>query len=183
MKKKQKQMLLLVVILLLLIAAYFGIRMLNEKQEEKEQAKAESEILYVTDVKELTGISYDVGNGTIILEKQDGEWICAEDPDFPLAQSYPEQMAETFGKLKVERELKDGDELSAYGLEEPVYTVELKDSDNTVTVLYFGNQVNDVYYMTIDDTGNVYTVSTTVMDDLQYTLEEMKQADENTEEE
>ena len=54
-------------------------------------------------------------------------WIYMEDPDFPLAQQYPEEMENTFEKLEVKRELKDGDELSSYGLDEPQYQVTLTD--------------------------------------------------------
>ena len=168
---------LLLLVLILLLAAYFGIQLWNKKQEKKQEAKKEAEIIYITDLKELTGINYDVGNGSITLEKQGDGWIYTTDQDFPLAQSYPEQMAETFGKLKAERELEDGDELAAYGLDEPVYTVELTDSDDTVTTLYFGNLVDDFYYVTVNDKDKVYTVSATVIDDLQYTIEDMAQLD------
>ena len=142
---------MLLLVLILLLAAYFGIRLWNKKQEEKQEAKKESDIIYITDLKGLIGINYDVGNGNITLEKQDDGWIYTMDQDFPLAQSYPEQRAETFGKLKADRELEDGDELAAYGLDEPVYTVELTDSDGTVTTLYFGNLVDDFYYGTVND--------------------------------
>ena len=168
---------MLLLVLILLLAAYFGIRLWNKKQEEKQEAKKEAEIIYITDLKELTGINYDVGDGSITLEKQGDGWIYTMDQDFPLAQSYPEQMAETFGKLKADRELEDGDELAAYGLDEPVYTVELTDSDGTVTTLYFGNLVDDFYYVTVNDKVKVYTVSATVIDDLQYTIEDMAQLD------
>lgn len=177
MNKKKKQALLLLLVLVLLLAAYFGIQLWNKKQAEKQEAKEEAEAVYITDLEEMTGISYDTGNGTITLEKQDDGWIYTEDQDFPLAQSYPEQMAETFGKLKAERELEDGDELEAYGLEEPVYTVELTDAEDTVTTLYFGNLVDDVYYVTVNDTNKVYTVSAAAIDDLQYTIEDMAQLD------
>ena len=104
-------------------------------------------------------------------------WIYMEDLDFPLAQQYPEEMKNTFEKLEVKRELKDGDELSAYGLDEPQYQVTLTDQDGTETTLYFGNAVDDGYYLTVDDTKTVYTVGN-VIDVFQHSLEEMAQLDE-----
>lgn len=104
-------------------------------------------------------------------------WIYMEDPDFPLAQQYPEEMENTFEKLEVKRELKDGDELSSYGLDEPQYQVTLTDQDGTETTLYFGNAVDDGYYLTVDDTKTVYTVGN-VIDVFQHSLEEMAQLDE-----
>lgn len=178
MDKKMKKMLILLGVLILLLAAYFGIQLLNKKQAEKQEAKEEAEAVYVTDIEELTSIRYDVGNGEFMFEKQDGTWIYTEDPDFPLAESYPEQMADTFGRLKAERKLTDGDTLDAYGLDDPAYTVELTDADGNATMLYFGNAVDDVYYLTVDDTEKVYTVSSAVISDLQYTLDDMAVLDE-----
>ena len=104
-------------------------------------------------------------------------WIYMEDPDFPLAQQYPEEMENTFEKLEVKRELKDGDELSSYGLDEPQYQVTLTNQDGTETTLYFGNAVDDGYYLTVDDTKTVYTVGN-VIDVFQHSIEEMAQLDE-----
>ena len=87
-------------------------------------------------------------------------------------------MTEALGKITADRELTDGDELADYGLEEPVYTVEVTSSDGKVTNIYFGNTTGDYYYVTVNDTGVVYTVSTTVIEDLNYTLDDMAQLDD-----
>ena len=68
--------------------------------------------------------------------------------------------------------------MADYGLEEPAYTVELTESDGTVTDVYFGNTTGDYYYVTVNDTGTVYTVSTTAIEDLNYTLDDMAQLDD-----
>lgn len=178
MEKKRKQLFLLLGALILLLAAYFGMKLLNKKQAEDQEAKKEAETVYITDLEEITGIGYDAGNGEMTFKKQDGIWVYTPDPDFPLAQTYPEQIAETFGHLKAERELKNGDDLEAYGLTEPVYTIKLTAADGEETELLFGNSVDAVYYMTVGDTGNVYTVNSAVIQDLQHTLDEMAQLDD-----
>lgn len=177
MKKGKKQLVLLLGILVLLLVVYFGIQMFHKKQAEAQEAKKEAETVSVTELEGIKEISYNVGNGEMAFEKQDETWIYTPDPDFPLAQTYPEQIADTFGHLKAERELKDGDPLDAYGLEEPVYTICLTDENGAETRLLFGNAVDDAYYMTVGDTGNVYTVSSAVIQDLQYTLADMAQLD------
>lgn len=178
MEKKRKQLFLLLGVLVLLLAAYLGMKLWNKKQAENQEVKKEAEAVYITDLEEVTGISYDAGNGNMTFEKQDSVWVYTPDLDFPLAQTYPEQIAETFGHLKAERELKDGDDLDAYGLTEPVYTIKLTDADGKETELLFGNSVDAVYYMTVGDSGKVYTVNSAVIQDLQHTLDEMAQLDE-----
>lgn len=92
-----------------------------------------------------------MGNGEIQLVKEDGTWYDKDDKDFPLAQSYPEQMEKTLGKLEAERKLENGDSLEAYGLKEPEYTVVLTDQDGNETTLYFGNVTGDSYYLTLNE--------------------------------
>lgn len=117
--------------------------------------------------------------GQQTFEKQDGNWVYVKDPDFPLDESYPEQIVETFGKLKAERELEDGDELADYGLDDPAYRIQLTDENGDKTSVYFGNDSgDDSYYVTVDDTKKVYTVNSEVLQDLQHSLEDMAKLDE-----
>ena len=111
------------------------------------------------------------------LVKEDGTWYDKDDKDFPLAQSYPEQMEKTLGKLEAERKLENGDSLEAYGLKEPEYTVVLTDQDGNETTLYFGNVTGDSYYLTLNEKKEIYTVSTGVIEDFQYSMEDMAQLD------
>lgn len=176
-QKKKKSMILLFAVLVVLVAAYFILQSWNKSQDKKEQAKEEAENIYITDIDTITDIKYNIGSGDMEFTKEDGTWYVTADKDFPLAQSYPEQMADSFKKLKAERELKDGDSLEDYGLTEPVYTVSLTDGEGGEKTLYYGNAAGDNYYVTVGDEGKVYTVSSTTISDLQYSLEDMAQLD------
>lgn len=177
MDKRTKKLLLLIAIFLLLLLVLFGVRLLNKKQEEKQEEEAEAAKIYVTELTDVSEVSYNVGNGDYTFAKQDDEWVYTDEEDFPLKQSVPEQIVDTFGSLEAERELKDGDEPEAYGLDEPAYTVSLTTKSGEKTVLDFGNAVDDSYYLTVKDSGLVYTVSASVLDELQYTKDEMAQFD------
>ena len=176
-QKKKKSMILLLSVLLILAAVYFILQSWNKSQEKKQQAKEEAKQVYLTDIGEVKGIQYDTGSGDMEFKKEGDVWYYAPDMDFPLAQSYPKKMAEEFGHLKAERELKDGDSLEAYGLTDPVYTVVLKDAEGKETTLYYGSSTGDSYYVTVGDTKKVYTVSNTTISDLQYSLDDMAQLD------
>ncbi len=176
-QKKKKSMILLFAVLVVLVAAYFILQSWNKSQDKKEQAKEEAENIYITHIDTITDIKYNIGSGDMEFTKEDGTWYVTADKDFPLAQSYPEQMADSFKKLKAERELKDGDSLEDYGLTEPVYTVSLTDGEGGEKTLYYGNAAGDNYYVTVGDEGKVYTVSSTTISDLQYSLEDMAQLD------
>lgn len=175
--KKNKTLLILLGVLIVLLAAYFALKAWNRQQAEKDE---ESDAVVVTqiDPAEIKAISYDMGDGERAFEKRDGTWIYTPDADFPLDQSVPETIAEDMGQLKADRELVDGDELADYGLEEPDYTVTLTEADGTVTEIKFGNTVDDYYYVSLDDSGTVYTVPSSAADNLSQSLNDMAQFDD-----
>ena len=180
MEKRTRTLCLLVGAVVLLLVAYFGIRGFNKNQEKKAEKEAKASEIYLTKMEDVTEIRYNIGNGeqAFVKESDSDNWEVEAQPDFPLAQTYPEQIASDFGTLKAERELKDADQLSDYGLEDPVYTVELSDSKGNTHQISIGNVIGDTYYATVDDSQTVYTVSAAVMEDLQYSLEEMAQLDQ-----
>ena len=180
MEKRTRTLCLLVGAVVLLLVAYFGIRGFNKNQEKKAEKEAKASEIYLTKMEDVTEIRYNIGNGeqVFVKESDSDNWEVEAQPDFPLAQTYPEQIASDFGTLKAERELKDADQISDYGLEDPVYTVELSDSKGNTHQISIGNVTGDMYYATVDDSQTVYTVSAAVMEDLQYSLEEMAQLDQ-----
>ncbi len=175
--KKNKALLILLGVLIVLLAAYFALKAWNRQQAEKAE---ESDAVVVTqiDPAEIKAISYDMGDGERAFEKRDGTWIYTPDADFPLDQSVPETIAEDMGQLKADRELVDGDELADYGLEEPDYTVTLTEADGTVTEIRFGNTVDDYYYVSLGESGTVYTVPSSAADNLSQSLNDMAQFDD-----
>lgn len=175
--KKKRSLVVLLVLLIVLIAAYFALQAWNKSQEAKKQAKEKNDSVYVTDIKDITGIKYNVGKGDMEFKKENGTWYYAKDKDFPLNQSFPDQMVSDFSKLKAERELEGGDSLKDYGLTDPNYTVQLTDDKGNVTTLYYGNAAGGDYYLTAGDKKKIYTVSDASISDLQHTLKEMAQLD------
>ena len=177
MRKKNRGILILVIVLVLLLAVYFGLRAWNASQEEKEEAEQEAATVHVTDTaaEDIVSLKFNVGNGDLEFSKEDDKWYYTPDKDFPLQQSYP---AEAAGSITADRELTDGDSLDAYGLDDPAYTVEYTDAEGNVTELLFGDMTGDDYYVMISGSDTVYTVSSSVIDALNYSLEDMAQLDD-----
>ena len=179
-KKKIKGVWILSGALILLLTVYFGMRAWNQNREEKEEQQAEADTVHVTETAaaDIVSLKFDVGSGEMEFTKENDTWYYAPDRDFPLVQSYPEDMAAAAGNIIADRELTDGDALEDYGLDEPVYTLEYTDSEGNVTQVCFGNTTGDYYYVTVGDTGKVYTVESTITDSFNYTLADIAQYDE-----
>ena len=185
MRKKNRGVLILVIVLVLLLAVYFGLRAWNASQEEKAEAEQEAVTVHVTDTAaedivslKLNVGNVNVGNGDLEFSKEDDQWYYTPDKDFPLQQSYPEDMAEAAGSITADRELTDGDSLDAYGLDDPAYTVEYTDAEGNVTELLFGDMTGDDYYAMISGSDTVYTVGGSEIEALNYSLEDMAQLDD-----
>ena len=173
--KKHRSLLILTGVLAVLVIVYLGLGSYNEKQEQKQASEAEKNAVTVTDISDIREISYQYEGNDFAFAKNDDVWYYTKDKEFPVAQSYIDAMATAFGNITAVRELKETDQLSDYGLEDPKYTIHLKDSEGTETTLYFGNAVEDNYYMTLNDKEKVYTVSGTILDTISYELNDFLQ--------
>ena len=180
MRKKNRGALILLAILVLMLAAYFALRAWNTGQEKKEKEQQEAAAVHVTETSadEIVSFKFNVGNGDLELNKEDDRWYYTPDKDFPLKQSYPEEMAETAGSITADRKLTDGDSIEAYGLDDPVYTIEYTDADGNVTELLFGDMTGDDYYVMKDGSDTVYTVGSSVIDPFNHALDDMAQLDD-----
>ena len=180
MRKKNKGILILLAVLILLVAVYFGLRTWNAQQEEKAQEEQEAATVHVTDTsaEDIVSLKFNVGNGDLEFSKEDDQWYYTPDKDFPLQQSYPEDMAETVGSITAGRELTDGDSIDAYGLDEPAYTIEYTDADGNTTEFLFGDMTGDDYYVMLNGNDTVYTVNSSVIDPFNYTRDDMARLDD-----
>ena len=84
------------------------------------------------------------------------------DASFPLDQSNFEELAGKLKSISSDRELKDAEDVSEYGLDAPAVQVSIKNSDDETHTLEFGavNDMTSNCYMTVDnDTSKIYMVA------------------------
>ena len=172
--KKYKSLIILLAVLVVLVVAYVVTGQLKKKSAEKEN---EQKQIAVLDMSDITSIQYTNGTNTMSFIKEGGTWYSESDKEFPLQQSSLKTMAETFGTLSANRELTDGDTLADYGLEEPQYTITLKNADGEEQNIYIGNAAGEDYYMTVGDKEKIYTVDYSVVNAMNFDLDSMLQKD------
>lgn len=178
--KRRKGLIIMLCVLCVLLAVYFALYSWNSRQKEKEKAREEAGIIHVTDTDaaEITAFSYNMGNGHLSFERRDGQWYYTEDEDFPLDQSVPEQIAGEMGQITADRELKDGDDPADYGLDEPQYTMEYTDTSGDTITVELGDLTGDYYYARVSGSDSIYTVPSSLTEDLNYTLDDMAVLDD-----
>lgn len=171
--KQKKSLLILCGILVVLVAAYFGSMKYNEVKEqealEEEALLEEQNTIYITQIEEaeVVGVTWYY-SGELEFTWDGEEWIYSEDTSIEIDSSYIESVISTYSNLTAYRELIDGDELSYYGLDVPLYYVTLTLETGEETTYYIGNALDSGYYVTIDDKTNVYTATSSVATVISY---------------
>jgi len=80
-----------------------------------------------------------------------------------------DEVVNNLSKITATREMGEPDEVSAYGLDEPNYTIILEKSNGDEFKVEIGDTAsNSDYYMTIDGGETVYTIDTSIPDSLNF---------------
>lgn len=170
--KKHKSLIILLSVLLVLVIAYVAVGQVKEQSKNEQTAEEEIPVKSLSDI---TSIQYTNGTEQMEFVKEEEVWYNVSDKEFPLLQSSVETIVNTFENLSAKRELKGGDTLADYGLEEPQYMITLKNSDGKEQNVYIGNTAGEDYYMTLDQKEKIYTVGYEVVNALNFDLDSMLQ--------
>ena len=185
-KKRRRIIRLCILALLLVIAAVVLLAVLAavllfkrhsaEKQAEEEAAQEAASA--ITEDHGYTSLTYTNSTATLsFTQDEDGSWIWADDPEFPLDDSTITYIIQILQSLKPQQTITDGDTLEAYGLDQPSATLTATDAETGETLkLTFGKATTDgtSYYMLMNDAESpVYIVSDTLYDYLSTPIYDM----------
>ncbi|MCR5100116.1 MAG: DUF4340 domain-containing protein [Butyrivibrio sp.] len=161
MKKQKIQLIVVLVLMLVFICGYFGLKKYNSVIEAKE-AEAEYQVLTLNE-ENISEIKSDNESGTFHLIKSDDTWTFAEDTENNVDQDSVSTLLENVLSVESDQAIFDVEDMSIYGLDEPVETITLVTSDGTYTIKIGDfNNTNSLYYMQLGDDATVYTVTSTI---------------------
>lgn len=165
-------------LILAIAAAYAGVKIYLDKQEEKE--KQSQKAYAVTDFKasEITAFSCTRDGQTWSYEKNGEEWNSVESPETDLSEEDMESMLEAAAQLFASEELTEYASLADYGLDEPSAAFSFQTADGIIT-LYAGNQneITGTYYLKREDRESVYVVDSDLSAALFVAPKELEAAD------
>ncbi|MCL1828112.1 MAG: DUF4340 domain-containing protein [Oscillospiraceae bacterium] len=159
--KRAKKLLVLLGILAVLTAGVIAAGSLFGSDDDMPDAD-DAIIPVVFSPGTLTAVNWQSGGATLSLEKgSDGYWFYADDPSFPLDQSYPEAMISQLEGLTASRRFDSSAGSGDYGLDDPVCIITAISADGASTVINIGNQnaVTREYYLTLGGGDNIFMVS------------------------
>ncbi|MGN0417800.1 DUF4340 domain-containing protein [Anaerostipes faecalis] len=171
--KRKRTLSILILVFAGLLALYTGISIYQKHSSEKKESE---NVIWIKKLSSLTSISYNNGENLSFV-KENGTWYYTSNKEYPIVQSYLKELASQFQNVEAVRELKDGDSLSNYGLDQPSYTIKVKDKNGAQATYYIGNATGENYYFTVDDKSKIYTVSSNILSNLSSSLNDMIETD------
>ena len=163
--KKQGRVLLLgVIVLAALLVVYFVMDYQQQKEEEASQTEAEVLELpvSVTD-EEFAKVSIKTAENTMTFVRETQEdatvWVYEEDPEFPLNTTLVNTKIMSLTDPGITRILEDPEDISEYGLDDPLFEVKVEKTDGSSYVLYVGdkNTTNNDYYLMVEGYEEIFT--------------------------
>lgn len=124
-----------------------------------------------------TALSYSNGTATLSFTLgEDGKWVWADGPDFPLDSLTIQAVAEELSNLKFQQTLPATEEMESYGLSNPAATLSATDGQGVTRTLAFGKTTTDgnSYYIQMNgDESTVYIIADTLYNYIQTPIYDM----------
>lgn len=177
--KKKKGLFYGVFALVVLCFVYAGTTVYLDHSEKKENQKKEADKIYMTDLTDVTAVSYEKDGKELSFTKKDGVWNYDSDELFPVKQTKLESLATTVSKLEALRKLEGGDPLSSYGLDKPIRRIEVTAKDGKNSTILLGNGTEDGnYYAVLEGETTPYLISSSLYSETDGSLDDFMALEE-----
>lgn len=173
-KKKVGTLLVLLGMLILMILLY--VLVMNKNKNEEEEVMEETITLWNIESDTVTEISYTLNGTTLTYMKSNDTWVDKSDTKAPINQDYITNMLSQVVNLSADKiVVKDPEDLSEYGLEDPALVVKITGEDGTAFELNLGDTlgIGTGYYAKLPDKNTVYAVASEVYAAFNYTQTQM----------
>ena len=171
--KKQKTLLIVVLIVAIaMVGLYLAMGIISgQKEETRDDAEV---VAMLTELEDVTYIQYKNAEGTVTLAKTDDAWKCDENTELQLVDAYIDEKAAELGNI--EGKLVEDAKKADCGLEEPVYTLTVKNAEKEVKLVLGVNDEGYCYAM-LDGKSQIYEIDEDVIEILNMSADNFAEPD------
>jgi uncharacterized protein YaaQ len=167
----------LYILLGILVVVCVITMIVSHTEQKKEEIKNSDETILAIPAEDVNSISWETEDVSFAFHR-DGTWTYDEDEEFPVDEDKMNTLLGMFEDFGVSFIIENVEDFGQYGLDDPVCTISLETSDQSVKVELGGYSTMDSErYVSIGD-GNVYLVKTDPYDSFNIELSDMIDNDE-----
>lgn len=174
LNRKSNKLLILIIVLAVLVTAYGIIVYAAERNAEMAAKESEAQSIEntvkVITLNDIAKIAYNNGISYMSFLNDGEKWNYEYDSEFFVNQTKLDNFESGITGLTATRKISEMDTLEAYGLETPLYSLEITDTTGNVQTLMIGNQIGSEYYAMVLGRNEVYTISNFIVSYLEYEL-------------
>ena len=173
-----KKLLLLLGVLVVLAAAAVAVGRLSQEEEDTVPEDI-SETVFSVDADSVTALAWTYEDENLSFSRVNGSWTYDGDAVFPVDTSYLTAMLNALAEVRANKTIPDVDDLSQYGLAEPVCAVTVTADGEGTFPLLFGSEtgMGGEVYCSVGD-GNVYLVDSYIPGYFSYGLLDVAEKEE-----
>ena len=176
MRKQKIQLEVLLAALLLFTMGFYAAKSISAREEEKEKAKEAGEYTALSfDADVLVKLEIKREEGNLELDFHEGKWSFVKDINLEMEEkdeekktyevntSAADEIRDTLANLTSQNEIAAGEDESEYGLDKPSMTITVTLSDGAEHSVEVGslNAMLQAYYIRVDHSDTLYTMSET----------------------
>lgn len=176
MRKQKIQLVVLLAAFLLFALGFYAAKSISAREEEKERAKEAGEYTALSfDADDLVKLEIEREDGNLELDFHEGKWSFVKDINLEMEEkdeekktyevntSAADEIRDTLANLTSQNEIAAGEDESEYGLDKPAMTITVTLSDGAAHYVEVGslNSMIQAYYIRVDHSDTLYTMSET----------------------
>lgn len=176
MRKQKIQLVVLLAAFLLFALGFYAAKSISAREEEKERAKEAGEYTALSfDADDLVKLEIEREEGNLELDFHEGKWSFVKDINLEMEEqkeeekgyevnaSVADELRDTLANLTSQNEIAAGEDESEYGLDKPAMTITVTLSDGAEHSVEVGslNSMLQAYYIRVDHSDTLYTMSET----------------------
>lgn len=176
MRIQKIQLVVLLAAFLLFALGFYAAKSISAREEEKERAKEAGEYTALSfDADDLVKLEIEREEGNLELDFHEGKWSFVKDINLEMEEqneeekgyevnaSVADELRDTLANLTSQNEIAAGEDESEYGLDKPAMTITVTLSDGAEHSVEVGslNSMLQAYYIRVDHSDTLYTMSET----------------------
>lgn len=176
MRKQKIQLVVLLAVFLLFALGFYAAKSISAREEEKERVKEAGEYTALSfDADDLVKLEIEREDGNLELDFHEGKWSFVKDINLEMEEqneeekgyevnaSVADELRDTLANLTSQNEIAAGEDESEYGLDKPAMTITVTLSDGAEHSVEVGslNSMLQAYYIRVDHSDTLYTMSET----------------------